>query len=621
MKKGLVTAFVIASVLAFNACKKEEGPVGPVGPAGPQGPAGATGPQGPVGPAGATGATGAAGTNGTNGADGATIRADVGAPDDDLGNNGDFYFDTASGVLYGPKADGAWPTTGTSLVGPKGDRAGSSLIAGYTAPADAEEGDYWFNLTNSTVYGPLDEDGDWVNTIPLAKGGSKTYIYNVGFNSVTEVANSRLLSEKAVLTYGPYEIISSYTINDDDLRRIEHHAGWGENREMIFESVAGSGVYDIVPRGAFDFAGNGVSYASAVANGFVPPAGTPAASYGIQVGAKFRYTTNTDKPTYEFTLTAEDVARLSVDGGTAFGYLTYAKADPATIGLGKKLNFARTKAVARAADNANFRASYTGVIDFDLNNIVPNLEKYKKEGAYIFAGYNLYDQVTGELIEPASNRGYVDLTTYLESYLIDGTKYGKDNEHEVTNGWDNTTNPYTFGVATVNGGTFPSTFSMVPGAVTAKNGAFKVNYAITSGVVWGGATNTAASRVPYAVGPLTLTNPGTELDVVSNGTWGPRSFEITYYSGAQLTGSAAVDVQAYAGNPVTGYTLSATAVPNIGLLLRAGGQEASFFTGSKFMRIVINIVPVEVVAQAQAAGINVNNPEALINFANSLQLQ
>src|SRR5690554_2130471 len=160
MKKGLLTAFVIASVLVFNACKKEEGPAGPAGPAGPQGPAG---PAGPVGPAGATGAAGA------NGQDGATIRAGAGAPADALGNNGDFYFDNENGVLYGPKADGEWPTTGTSLVGAKGDRAGSSVIAGYTEPTDAQEGDYWFNLTNSTIYGPLDEDGDWVNTIPLAQ--------------------------------------------------------------------------------------------------------------------------------------------------------------------------------------------------------------------------------------------------------------------------------------------------------------------------------------------------------------------------------------------------------------------------------------------------------------------
>jgi hypothetical protein len=34
--------------------------------------------------------------------------------------NGDFYLDTSAWVLYGPKASGAWPGSGTSLVGPAG---------------------------------------------------------------------------------------------------------------------------------------------------------------------------------------------------------------------------------------------------------------------------------------------------------------------------------------------------------------------------------------------------------------------------------------------------------------------------------------------------------------------
>jgi hypothetical protein len=37
--------------------------------------------------------------------------------------NGDFYLDTTAWVLYGPKASGAWPGSGTSLVGPAGSSA------------------------------------------------------------------------------------------------------------------------------------------------------------------------------------------------------------------------------------------------------------------------------------------------------------------------------------------------------------------------------------------------------------------------------------------------------------------------------------------------------------------
>ena len=44
----------------------------------------------------------------------------AGAPGAGVGANGDFYLDTTAWVLYGPKASGAWPGSGTSLVGPAG---------------------------------------------------------------------------------------------------------------------------------------------------------------------------------------------------------------------------------------------------------------------------------------------------------------------------------------------------------------------------------------------------------------------------------------------------------------------------------------------------------------------
>jgi len=44
----------------------------------------------------------------------------AGAPAAGVGVNGDFYLDTTAWVLYGPKAGGAWPGSGTSLVGPPG---------------------------------------------------------------------------------------------------------------------------------------------------------------------------------------------------------------------------------------------------------------------------------------------------------------------------------------------------------------------------------------------------------------------------------------------------------------------------------------------------------------------
>lgn len=48
---------------------------------------------------------------------GNTILNGAGAPTAGTGNNGDFYIDTTAHVIYGPKASGAWPATGTSMSG------------------------------------------------------------------------------------------------------------------------------------------------------------------------------------------------------------------------------------------------------------------------------------------------------------------------------------------------------------------------------------------------------------------------------------------------------------------------------------------------------------------------
>jgi Collagen triple helix repeat (20 copies) len=85
------------------------GQQGPVGATGPAGPAGSAGPQGPAG------------------VDGHTILNGSGAPADTLGHDGDFYLDTAANVLYGPKANGSWPATGTSLTGPQGPQGPQGL--------------------------------------------------------------------------------------------------------------------------------------------------------------------------------------------------------------------------------------------------------------------------------------------------------------------------------------------------------------------------------------------------------------------------------------------------------------------------------------------------------------
>jgi len=81
-----------------------------------------------VGPAGANGTNGTNGTNGAPGVDGKTVLNGAGAPGVGVGIVGDFYIDTSTNRIYGPKLVGGWPVTSTSLVGPQGP-AGSSAGA------------------------------------------------------------------------------------------------------------------------------------------------------------------------------------------------------------------------------------------------------------------------------------------------------------------------------------------------------------------------------------------------------------------------------------------------------------------------------------------------------------
>lgn len=105
------------------------GPAGATGATGPQGPTGATGPQGPAGLTGATGPQGAPGTNGNG-----ILNGGI-APTNNQGVDGDFFVNTTTNTIYGPKANGVWPS-GVSLVGPQGS-VGATGATGPQGPAGA----------------------------------------------------------------------------------------------------------------------------------------------------------------------------------------------------------------------------------------------------------------------------------------------------------------------------------------------------------------------------------------------------------------------------------------------------------------------------------------------------
>jgi hypothetical protein len=64
------------------------------------------------------GIAGTNGTNGTNGVDGRTVLSGTVNPTTQ-GANGDFYINTSTSFIFGPKAAGTWPT-GVSLKGADG---------------------------------------------------------------------------------------------------------------------------------------------------------------------------------------------------------------------------------------------------------------------------------------------------------------------------------------------------------------------------------------------------------------------------------------------------------------------------------------------------------------------
>lgn len=110
-----------------------------------------TGPQGPTGPA---------GTNGTNGLDGNTILYGTSIPAGGLGIDGNFYIRTTTNFLYGPKTAGAWGS-GTSLVGPQGPTgpagaAGNTVLFGSGVPSGGlgVDGNFYINTATNFLYGP-----------------------------------------------------------------------------------------------------------------------------------------------------------------------------------------------------------------------------------------------------------------------------------------------------------------------------------------------------------------------------------------------------------------------------------------------------------------------------------
>ncbi|MGX1151464.1 hypothetical protein [Bradyrhizobium ottawaense] len=101
--------------------------------------------QGPPGPQ---------GDQGNPGKDGNTVLYGTADPTPFVGVDGNFYINTTTHFLFGPKKLGVWPA-GTSMVGPQGPR-GNSVLYGTGAPAAGTgiDGDFYIDTTAHYIYGP-----------------------------------------------------------------------------------------------------------------------------------------------------------------------------------------------------------------------------------------------------------------------------------------------------------------------------------------------------------------------------------------------------------------------------------------------------------------------------------
>ena len=118
----------------------------------------------------------AQGSNGSSGANGNTILYGTATPTTE-GANGDFYIRTTTNYIYGPKANGSWPS-GISLIGPTGSAGatgsngtngtnGNTILYGTAAPtSEGVNGDWYIRTTTNYIYGPK-AAGSWPAGISL----------------------------------------------------------------------------------------------------------------------------------------------------------------------------------------------------------------------------------------------------------------------------------------------------------------------------------------------------------------------------------------------------------------------------------------------------------------------
>ena len=126
---------------------------------------------------------------------GTSIRGGIlsgsGVPASGLGEDGDFYIDTSADEVYGPKSGGSWGS-GTSMVGSNGSD-GKTILNGVVDPTtEGVDGDFYINTATMEIFGPK-ASGSWP-----ASGVSIT----ASLQNINYIEARKLLTSAQTLTTG-----------------------------------------------------------------------------------------------------------------------------------------------------------------------------------------------------------------------------------------------------------------------------------------------------------------------------------------------------------------------------------------------------------------------------------
>lgn len=228
MIKQIVTLITgLFVMVAIVSCSKDEGPIGKQG---------------------------AQGVQGIPGKDGNVIISGTGAPDLEIGNIGDMYLDTTTSNLYGPKTENNWGTP-LNLKGADGTDGqngadGSDILKGSTAPSTTlgNLGDYYIDSSTGDLYGPKTNNG-WGNPINL-KGtanvvATKWINYNWEAYSTTTKKTMKYIVPDPVLAAAGYNSLHSFSEKGGVL--LVYGKNYGASYFQLFNYEFRNGSYKAVP--------------------------------------------------------------------------------------------------------------------------------------------------------------------------------------------------------------------------------------------------------------------------------------------------------------------------------------------------------------------------------------